>query len=234
MDERELLTNGLCRLIPSVCPQAVDKLLWFSALLLEKNKVMNLTAVTDPTEVATRHFLDCAVLAPRMADGGQVLDVGTGAGFPGIPLAVLCPGTNFTLLDAQRKRIGFLNEVVAALGLTNVTAVHARAEEFAKEHRAKFDTAVSRAVADLRVLAELTLPLVKTGGVFFAMKAADCDGEVEQAENAVRTLGGAPALVQRYTVPVSGVARAIVQITKAGETPAAYPRRFKKIETKPL
>lgn len=129
----------------------------FSAMLLEKNKVMNLTAVTEPAEVVTRHFLDCAALAPLMPQGGSVLDVGTGAGFPGMPLAILCPGTEFVLLDALRKRVDFLNEVIDALGLTNCTAVHARAEEFAAAHRERFDAATSRAVAELRTLCEFAL-----------------------------------------------------------------------------
>ena len=161
MTERELLLSGLEQLGLPASPQAVDDLLRFSALLLEKNKVMNLTAVTDPREVVTRHFLDCAALAPQLQPGGRVLDVGTGAGFPGLPLAVLCPQTEFTLLDAQRKRIDFLSDVIAALGLSNCTAVHARAEDFAKDNRAAFDCAVSRAVAELRVLAELSLPMVR-------------------------------------------------------------------------
>ena len=162
----------------------------FSALLLEKNKVMNLTAVTDPREVVTRHFLDCAALAPQLQPGGRVLDVGTGAGFPGLPLAVLCPQTTFVLLDAQRKRIDFLSDVIAALGLSNCTAVHARAEDFAKDNRAAFDCAVSRAVAELRVLAELSLPMVRVGGCFLAMKAADCADEVAAAAHACAVLGG--------------------------------------------
>lgn len=234
MTERETLEQGLSMLSPQNHPQAVDDLLRFSAMLLEKNKVMNLTAVTDPMEVVTRHFLDCAVLAPRMISGEKVLDVGTGAGFPGLPLAILCPETEFVLMDALRKRIDFLNEVIQALGLKNVTAVHARAEEFAREHRAEYDCAVSRAVADLSMLSELTLPLVKTGGVFFAMKASDCAEEVQRAAEAVRILGGAPAEVQQYHVPVSGIPRSIVQIRKTGDTLAKYPRRFAKISAAPL
>ena len=234
MNERELLETGLRAFVPDGSPQAVDKLLTFSDLLLEKNKVMNLTAVTDPVEVVSRHFLDCAALAPYMAAGAQVIDVGTGAGFPGLPLAVLCPDCMFTLLDAQRKRIDFLNDVIAALGLTNCTAVHARAEEFAAAHRASFDLAVSRAVADLRMLCELTLPLVKTGGTFYAMKAADCADEIAAAQNAMTVLGApAPALL-RYTVPQSEVERVLVRLQKTADTPERYPRRFKKIQSDPL
>ena len=234
MTGRELLAQGLEAIAPQIYTQTVDKFLQFSDLLLEKNKVMNLTAVTDPDEVISRHFLDCAVLAPRMISGERVIDVGTGAGFPGLPLAILCPDTRFVLLDALRKRIDFLNETIEVLGLGNVTAVHARAEEYAKEHRAAFDGAVSRAVADLRVLAELTLPLVRTGGVFYAMKADDCADEVAAAAEAVRILGGAPAETERYTVPVSGIPRALVNIGKQADTPDKYPRRFARISARPL
>ena len=137
-----------------------------------------------------------------------MLDVGTGAGFPGMPLAILCPQTEFVLLDALRKRIDFLNEVIAELGLTNVTAVHARAEDYARDNRGTFDLAVSRAVADLRVLSELALPMVKVGGAFLAMKAEDCTEEVETAANARTVLGAPDAEVLHYTVPFDEVSRA--------------------------
>ena len=152
MTERELLIAGLRELGVAECPSAADNLLRYSEILREKNKVMNLTAITDPTEIVTRHFLDCAALAPYMPQDGRVLDVGTGAGFPGMPLAILCPQTEFVLLDALRKRIDFLNEVIAELGLTNVTAVHARAEDYARDNRGTFDLAVSRAVAACEVI----------------------------------------------------------------------------------
>lgn len=234
MTAYEMLASGLQQLGLSVNPQAVEKLLQFSDLLLEKNKVMNLTAVTDPKEVVTRHFLDCAALASHIGSGKTVLDVGTGAGFPGIPLAILCPGTQFTLLDAQRKRIDFLKEVVEELSLSNVMPVHARAEEFAALHRASFDLAVSRAVADLRVLVELTLPMVKKGGMFYAMKAADCMDEVGSASQAFAILGAPAAEILRYIVPHDGVERVLVRLQKTADTPDKYPRRFKKIQTDPL
>lgn len=234
MTEREALEKGLHMIYPQSYPQAVDNLLAFSTRLREKNKVMNLTAVTDPMEIVTRHFLDCAVLAPHMISGEKVIDVGTGAGFPGIPLAILCPDTEFVLLDALRKRTDFLDEVIGALGLNNVTAVHARAEEFAREHRAGFDMAVSRAVANLSMLSELTLPLVKTGGVFLAMKAEDCAAEAQQAQEAIRILGGSAADIIPYRVPLSDIPRALVSTRKVRETPTAYPRRFAKISAAPL
>lgn len=234
MTDRELLYTGLKEFLPEVSEKMIDNLLKFSALLLEKNKVMNLTAVTEPTEVVTRHFLDCAALAPHMPQGGRVLDVGTGAGFPGMPLAILCPETEFVLLDALRKRIDFLNEVIETLGLTNVTAVHARAEDFAKDSRASFDMAVSRAVADLRTPSELAVPMVKVGGCFLAMKAADCAEEVQSAAHAFEVLGvGEPEMLS-YTVPHDGIERALVRLPKISDTPDKYPRRFKKIQTAPL
>ena len=207
MTECELLTAGLRELGVAECPSAADNLLRYSEILREKNKVMNLTAITDPTEIVTRHFLDCAALAPYMPQDGRVLDVGTGAGFPGMPLAILCPQTEFVLLDALRKRIDFLNEVIAELGLTNVTAVHARAEDYARD---------------------------KVGGAFLAMKAEDCTEEVEAAANARTILGAPDAEVLHYTVPFDEVSRAIVRLQKTQETPEKYPRRFKKIQTSPL
>ena len=195
MTERELLTAGLRELGVAECPSAADNLLRYSEILREKNKVMNLTAITDPTEIVTRHFLDCAALAPYMPQDGRV---------------------------------------IAELGLTNVTAVHARAEDYARDNRGTFDLAVSRAVADLRVLSELALPMVKVGGAFLAMKAEDCTEEVETAANARTVLGAPDAEVLHYTVPFDEVSRAIVRLQKTQETPEKYPRRFKKIQTSPL
>ena len=171
---RDILTAGLTAL--NLDPAAADKLARYAELLLEKNKVMNLTAITVPHDVATLHLLDCAALAAQLdLSGKRVIDVGTGAGFPGMVLAILTPDARFTLLDSLGKRVDFLKEVQTDLGLKNVTCVHARAEEFAAQHREQFDLAASRAVAQLNVLCELTLPLVKVGGQFTAMKSISTD-----------------------------------------------------------
>ena len=230
MTERELLTQGL-ETLGLGNTQAVDKLLTFSDLLLEKNKVMNLTAVTEPMEVVTRHFLDCAPLAPYAA-GKKVVDVGCGAGFPGMPIALLTDA-QVTLLDSLGKRITFLNEVIDALHLENAQAIHARAEEFG--HREEFDLATSRAVARLNILAELSLPLVKVGGYFIAMKAVGSDEEIEQAKNGIRLLGGQVERALDYEVPMTEDRQSrLVIIKKVKETPKKYPRRFQKISAQPL
>ena len=164
-----ILREGLEAL--SLPTEGIPALLRYWELLAEKNKVMNLTAITDPAEAARLHFLDSAALL-ALADlrGKRVVDVGTGAGFPGLPLKILEPSIQLTLLDAQRKRVDFLREVCEDLGLEDVECVHGRAEEFAQQRRESFDFAVSRAVAALPVLTELCLPLVKPGGQFLAMK----------------------------------------------------------------
>ena len=230
---RDLLTAGLTAL--DLDPAAADKLSRYAGLLLEKNKVMNLTAITAPRDVATLHLLDCAALAAQLdLSGKRVIDVGTGAGFPGMVLAILAPDARFTLLDSLGKRVDFLREVQTDLGLKNVTCVHARAEEFAAQHREQFDLAASRAVAQLNVLCELTLPLVKVGGRFAAMKSVSTDEEIRQAHSAIAQLGGCLAGVTDYTVPETDVVHRIVSIDKAHPTPRQFPRAFARIKKAPL
>lgn len=207
----------------------------FARLVLERNKVMNLTAITDGADFARLHLLDSAVLSEVADFGGKrVVDVGTGAGFPGVPLRILCPDAAFTLLDSTGKRIDFLREACDTLGLAGVECVHARAEEFASEKREAFDLATSRAVATLPVLCELCLPLVRVGGQFLAMKGASSDEELDSAQHAIETLGGKVARVVDYAIPTSDVTHRVIVIDKVSPTPAKYPRAFGQIKKKPL
>ena len=214
---------------------AIPTLTEFARRLLEKNKVMNLTAITEPRDVATLHLLDCAYLLTAAEFRGQaVVDVGTGAGFPGMPMAILEPTARLTLLDSLGKRIDFLQETAEALKLENVSCIHARAEEFAADHRERYDYAVSRAVAALPVLSELALPLVKVGGQFLAMKSVSSDDEIAGARGAIGQLGGRIADIRDYTVPETEVRHRLVIVEKVKDTPAIYPRSFARIKKAPL
>ena len=207
----------------------------FADLMLQKNEVMNLTRITEPTAVAQLHLLDSAMLL-KYADfrGKTVADVGTGAGFPGMPLRILEPDFDLTLLDSLGKRVDWLNETCETLNLGRVACVHARAEEFAAEKREAFDLVTSRAVANLQILAELCLPLVKVGGQFLAMKSIESEDEIAEAKNAIKTLGGKIVKVEDYTIPTSDVTHRLVIIEKIAPTPARYPRAFAKIKKAPL
>ena len=230
---KQILSIGLPALgVGDTCIPDLEK---FVDMLLERNQVMNLTAITDPNQVATLHLLDSLSLT-GVADfsGRHVVDVGTGAGFPGIPLAIVQQDTDFTLLDSLGKRIRFLDEVREALGLGNVTCVHGRAEEFAQAHREQFDLAVSRAVANLAVLSELCLPLVKVGGAFLAMKSTGCEAETEGAQTAIRRLGGTLERVVDYTIPTTDVTHRVLVIRKTAPTAKKYPRPFAQIKKQPL
>ena len=229
----QILREGLAAL--SLPTDAAVPLMAFSAQLLETNKVMNLTAITEPEDVARLHLLDCAALL-NITDfrGKRVVDVGTGAGFPGMPLRILEPDFDLTLLDSLGKRIAFLQRVCDEMGLQRVTCVHARAEEFAAKHREQYDIATSRAVAALNVLCELTLPLVKVGGRFLAMKAVDSDDEILAAKSAVAQLGGKVEDIRDYTIPGTDITHRVVVIGKVKPTPDAFPRAFAKIKKAPL
>ena len=229
----EILKKGLTEL--GMDTAAIPRLTEFARLLLEKNKVMNLTAITEPEAVATLHLLDCAYLLTLTDCGGKsIVDVGTGAGFPGMPMGILEPKAQLTLLDSLGKRIDFLRECTQTLKLENISCVHARAEEFAAEHREQFDIATSRAVAALPVLSELALPLVKPGGLFLAMKSVESDEEIESARGAIGQLGGKIEKICDYTVPCTEVRHRVVLIRKARPTPPRFPRAFAKIKKSPL
>ena len=230
---KQILSTGLPALgVGDTCIPDLEK---FVDMLLERNQVMNLTAITEPDQVARLHLLDSLSLLPIEAFAGKaVIDVGTGAGFPGIPLAIVQQDADFTLLDSLGKRIRFLDEVREALGLGNVTCVHGRAEEFAQAHREQFDLAVSRAVANLAVLSELCLPLVKVGGAFLAMKSTGCEAETEGAQTAIRRLGGTLERVVDYTIPTTDVTHRVLVIRKTAPTAKKYPRPFAQIKKQPL
>ena len=230
---RATLEQGLPAL--GLGPELIEPLEAFSRMLLEKNQVMNLTAITDPRDVAVLHLLDSLALTGLAGlEGRTVVDVGTGAGFPGVPLAIARSSARVTLLDSLGKRVDFLRESCRTLGLDNVECVHGRAEEFAGERRETFDLAVSRAVAALPVLCELCLPLVKVGGAFWAMKSVDTEEEISASKTAVKVLGGRIQAVSDYTIPTTEVVHRVVCIQKTAPTPKKYPRRFALIKKQPL
>ena len=211
------------------------ELLTFAQMLLEKNQVMNLTAITEPIDVAQLHLLDCAaVLTLADLKHKTVVDVGTGAGFPGMPLQILEPTAKLTLLDSLNKRIGFLQEVCDTLELKHTRCVHARAEEYAREHREQFDFATSRAVAALNILCELALPMVKVGGAFLAMKSVESDEELRQAKSAIVQLGGSVESVRDYIIPGTEIRHRLITIRKIKSSPASFPRAFARIKKNPL
>ena len=204
----------------------------FGEALIEKNAVMNLTAITEPSAVAQLHFLDCiALLNAADFHGKRVIDVGCGAGFPGVPLKIAEPSIRLTLLDSLAKRMNWLSETLPALGV-DAEIITARAEEFAAQRREQYDLATSRAVARLNVLAELCLPYVRVGGKFLAMKGALAQEEVEEARRGIEKLGGHVLRIFEY--PVADAVHKAVVIEKLRPTPPQYPRAFAKIKKSPL
>lgn len=235
MTPKKLLQNGLIQMHISIEEKHIDQLLRFGVYLLEQNKMINLTAIREPEDVVTKHFLDCAYLGNCMKQGHQkVIDVGCGAGFPGIPLRLLNPKLELTMLDSLGKRIRFLQGFIEEEQLTGIYPIHARAEDQIKDGRELYDYAVSRAVAQLPVLCELCLPYVKVGGQFLAMKSTGSDEEIEKAEYAIRILGGKLKRVVDYPIPFTEIIHRLIIIDKIAPTPKVYPRRFDKISKNPL
>lgn len=236
---KSLISTGLAEFgfSGSVPADAAEQLTQYGTMLIEQNKVMNLTAITEPRDVATLHMLDCAPLLDcgRMQNR-TLIDVGTGAGFPGMVLKLLCPTLRVTLLDGLQKRLDWLDTVAAALSIDGLTTVHGRGEEYGLDpaFREQFDFATARAVAELRLLAELCLPFVKPGGRFLAMKSVDCDAEVEQSRPAIEKLGGALVGFHDYTIPHTEVTHRVVVIEKTAPTPVGFPRRWAKMQKNPL
>ena len=205
--------------------------------LVEKNRVMNLTAITGEKDMAELHLLDSLALLTLDSFGGKtVIDIGSGAGFPGIPMKIIEKSLKLTLLDAQQKKVAFLRELCGILKIPDITCIQARAEEAAllSGLRDNFDFAVSRAVARLTVLSEICLPFVKNGGAFIAMKGTDSDEEIKEATNAFKILGAEIEKISDYKIPGTSVTHRAIILRKRTATPAGYPRRYAKIQKNPL
>ena len=234
--------KGLEQLSITLSREQKQQFLTYYEYLVEKNKVMNLTAITEYEEVITKHFLDSLAVVktscfkPEELAGKRLIDIGTGAGFPGIPLKIAFPKLEILLLDSLNKRINFLNEVTEMLGLTKINAVHGRAEDYAKqkEYRESFDFCVSRAVANLSTLSEYCIPFVKQGGCFISYKSGSVDQELIQAEKAVKILGGQREEVVRFSLADTDMDRSFVVIRKAKPTPKKYPRKAGLPSKEPL
>ncbi len=221
----------------TLCEQQLKQFETYANLLDEWNNKINLTAITEPHEVALKHFVDSLYGIKFISSAKSIIDVGTGAGFPGLPIKIAVPEISLTLLDSLNKRLTFLTEVKKQLNLTDVTCIHSRAEDGGAKNsklREYFDVAVSRAVANLSVLAEYCLPYVKPGGVFLAYKGGEIEEELSQASNAIEILGGEITEVFKYTLPETDITHSIVVISKVKNTPDKYPRLQGKIQKKPL
>lgn len=214
----------------------LNKFELYYSKLVEVNSYMNLTAITDHEEVYVKHFLDSLYIlkAIEKEDLYTILDVGSGAGFPSIPLAIVDSKASVTIIDALNKRINFLNDLVKYIGIDNAIAFHKRAEDYAKEKRESFDYVTARAVARLNVLAELCLPLTKVGGYFIAMKGQGGKEELDEASNAIKVLGGSLDKIIEVDLPDNVGKREIIVIKKIKPTNNKYPREFKKIKERPL
>ena len=237
MEQKDLLQKILSDNNITCTDHQLDQLIRFYEMLVEKNKVMNLTAITEFEEVALKHFADSLVIERVIKLSDQkVIDIGTGAGFPGIPLKILYPDIKVTLLDSLNKRLVFLDEVINVLGLTGIETLHARAEEAARkpEYREKYDVAVSRAVAKLSTLVEYCLPFVLVGGCFISYKGEKSAVELDEANNAIKVLGGAYNTSKDLILSGTDYNRSLIRIDKVSNTSSKYPRTGGKPSSSPI
>ncbi len=235
---KQFLKNGFEKMRLPVTDAQLSQFMRYYALLMDYNGRMNLTAITEPTDVCVKHFFDSASVLNAVCppEGANMIDVGTGAGFPGLPVKILRPDLHVTLLDSLNKRVAFLKICVSELGLADAQCIHARAEDAAADvkYREQYSFAVSRAVARLSVLCEYCLPFVKTGGVFAALKGPAAQQELSAAKNACAVMGGADARLVSAEIAESDLAHSIVLIKKVRQTPLKYPRKGGKAAKIPI
>ena len=214
----------------------LEKFQKYYELMIETNKVMNLTSSTEKNEAANKHFLDSIILKKYISLSGNIIDVGTGAGFPGIPLSIILPDADFTLMDSLNKRIKFLDEVIEECNIKNVQTVHSRAEDLSKNinYREKYDYCVSRAVANMSVLLELCIPFVKIGGKFISYKSGTAEEEIEESESAQKILGCRLLDIIEFELSGTDIKRKFVIFEKVKGTPKKYPRQAGKPKKEPL
>ncbi len=236
--QSDTFQRGLEQLHIDLSAEQFDKFYLFYEMLVEKNRVMNLTAITEFDEVIVKHFLDSLSLCliEDLNKERNLLDLGTGAGFPGIPLKIAFPELKITLLDSLQKRVKFLDEVISSLGLEKICAVHGRAEEISRNslYREHYDLCVSRAVANITTLSEYCLPFVKEGGRFISYKSSDIDEELAAGKKGIELLGGEVRQVYRFLLPESDLQRSFIVIDKKKKTPKAYPRKAGTPSKSPL
>ncbi len=238
MEARELLKNTFQGMKIDVNDEMCDNFEKYSLLLRKWNEVMNLTAITDENEIVVKHFADSASVLSYMdiPKGAAALDIGTGAGFPGMPIKIVRPDIKMTLVDSLNKRVNFLNAVCGELGLSDIECIHARAEELSRkaDKRESFDYCFSRAVAALNVLAEYCLPFVKVGGCLAALKGPNAYNEIEDAKKAIAVLGGELSEVKEIEIPNTDLKHTLVIVKKVKPTPSVYPRKGASISKKPI
>lgn len=233
---KELMKENLTELKIELSDEQLEQFYDYMNVLIEWNKFMNLTGITEPEEVITKHFIDSLTVLDKVDKNASVIDVGTGAGFPGIPIKIAFPETKVVLLDSLNKRIKFLNEVIKKLKLKEIETIHGRAEEYGrnKNHREKYDIAIARAVAPLNVLLEYLMPFVKVSGKCLCMKGSSSEEEIKNSKNAVKILGGNLIKTEEFCIPNTDMKRKIVQVNKISEINNKYPRKSGTPSKEPL